>query len=497
MAEKLLAGLDIGTTGCKLSAFQPDGLCRGSVYREYPAQRSRSAHEIDAAAIWAAVRSVIREAAGKFPGIGGIGVTSFGETFVLLDGVDRPLLPAMLYTDPRGEAECERLVQEMGTDRLIEITGLKPHAMYSLPKLMWVREHQPEVFTKAKRVLLMEDYIVYLLTGTAQIDYSLATRTMAFDIRSLTWSEAVCEAAGIEPALFSKPVPTGTSAGALRPELAAELGLAADTVIVSVSHDQVAAAIGSGVFDSGSTVDGAGTVECMTPVFQNYDAARMAANNYCIVPFLTPGSFVTYAFSYTGGALVKWFTEQLAGYAAQEAERTNTSIYSILEDGWDGNPTGLLVLPHFAGAATPYMDAGSKGAVLGLTLSHTRKDLYLAMLEGVCYEMRLNQERLAESGVAIAPLRATGGGAGSRVWMQMKADMLNVPVTALETAEAGATGSAMLVGRALGVFPDLQAAARVMVRERETFLPRPEIHARYEEVYRRYKKVYEAVRPLV
>lgn len=493
----LLAGLDIGTTGCKLSVFSTDGTLIGSVYRDYPVQRSRSAHEVDAAAIWTAVQELIAESEKRYPGIAGIGVTSFGETFVLLDEQDKPLIPAMLYTDPRGEEQARRLTELVGRETLIATTGLNPHSMYSLPKLMWVKENLPEVYAKTKRICLMEDYIIYLLTGKAQMDYSLATRTMAFDIRNLCWSEEVCAAAGIDTKLFSALVPTGTSAGTIKKELTEQLGLWEGTIAVSVSHDQVAAAIGSGVFDESRTVDGAGTVQCTTPVFHSYDAAKMAEGNYCIVPFIKPGSFVTYAFSYTGGALVKWFVDNLAQDAVSKAKEQGCSVYDLLEGGADAEPTGILVLPHFAGAATPAMDAGSKGAIVGLTLSHTQQDLYRAVMEGVCYEMRLNQELLAGCCVTVAPLHATGGGAKSRVWMQMKADVLNVPVTALTTSEAGATGSAMLVGVALGLYPSLEAAADKMVKVREVFQPRPEVHARYEAVYQRYKNLYNAVRPLV
>ena len=493
----LLAGLDIGTTGCKLSVFRTDGQLLGSIYRDYPVLRSHSAHEVDAAAIWAAVQDLIAQSEKQYPGIAGIGITSFGESFVLLDEQDSPLLPVMLYTDPRGEEQAERLVQRLGKETVAAVTGVNPPSMYSLPKLMWVKENLPEIFAKTKRVCLMEDYIVYLLTGNAQIDYSLATRTMAFDIRNLCWSETVCAAAGIDPGLFSRPVPTGTSAGQLKKDLAERLGLWEGTIAVSVSHDQVAAAIGSGVFDESRTVDGAGTVQCTTPVFRDYDPAKMAENNYCIVPFIREGSFVTYAFSYTGGALVKWFVDNLAQDAVSSAKNQGCSVYDLLEGGVDEDPTGILVLPHFAGAATPTMDGGSKGAIVGLTLSHTQKDLYRAVMEGVCYEMRLNQELLSGCGVAVAPLHATGGGAKSRVWMQMKADVMNVPVTALNTSEAGATGSAMLVGVALGLYPSLEAAAEKMVKVREVFRPRPEAHEKYEAVYQRYKKLYEAVRPLV
>lgn len=492
-----LAGLDIGTTGCKISVFAPGGAYLGGVYKEYPVIRNHNEHEIDAAAIWAAVQEVIKEAAGKYAPISGIGVTSFGETFVLLDKNDKPLCGSMLYTDPRGDEECRRLVDMLGEERITKITGIKPHAMYSLPKFMWIREHSIETYIKTERALLMEDYIVYMLTGTAQIDYSLATRTMAFDIQSLTWSKLLCDASGVDMDLLSTPVPTGTSAGALKPEIAQILGLSETTIAVSVSHDQVAAAVGSGVFDASATVDGAGTVECMTPVFTEYNTAKMAENNYCIVPFITPGSYVTYAFSYTGGALVKWFVDNLAGFAAQTAKDKGVRVYSELEDAWNGEPTGILVLPHFAGAATPYMDAGSKGAMVGLTLSHTQQDIHLAIMEGVCYEMRLNQERLKEAGVPVAPLKATGGGANSKVWLQMKADVLGLPVTALQTSEAGATGSAMLVGVATGVYSDLEQAAQVMVKEKQTYTPRVETHAKYTEVYERYKQLYAAVRPLI
>lgn len=493
----LLAGLDIGTTGCKLAVYSAEGAYLGKVYRDYPVQRAASQHEVDASAIWQAVKTVIAQAAEQYPNIGGIGVTSFGETFVLLGEQDEPLLPAMLYTDPRGAEECDRIAQAVGAEKIIRSTGVAPAPMYSLPKLLWVKENRPEIWAKVKRICLMEDYIVYLLSGRAQIDYSLATRTMAFDIHSLCWNKEILSAAGIDEKLFSVPVPTGTAAGCVRRALAHELGLHEPCQIVSISHDQVAAAVGSGVFDETCAVDGAGTVECITPVFEHYDPMKMAAGSYAVVPYVTPGKYVCYAFSFTGGALVDWYTKTLAGFAQQEAVETGRDIHAILEAGYGDRPTGLLVLPHFAGAATPYMDPGSKGAILGLSVENTQQDMYLGCMEGVVYEMRLNMDRLREAGVDVRALRATGGGARSKVWLQMKADILNIPVTALRSEEAGAAGSAMLVGVAVGAFANLEEAAKVMVVPTDTYFPRQEVHKRYEEAYRRYTKVYNAVRPLV
>ena len=499
MATMLLAGLDIGTTGCKITLYHSKGECLGRIYRNYPIARTAEEHEVDSVLIWQAVRELLTEAATRYPEISGIGVTSFGETFVLLDENDCPIRYSMLYTDPRGAAECAVLCETIGHERLAEITGVNPHPMYSIAKLMWIKSNRPEMYAATRRVCLMADFIVYQLTGTAQIDYSFSARTMAFDIRRLNWSDEIFDAAGIDKAMFSTPVPTGVSAGTLKPNLAVELGLNPETIIISAGHDQVAAAVGSGVFDAGVAVDGAGTVECITPVFEGIPVGNgMLDGNYAIVPYIESGKYVCYAFSYTGGALVQWFVENLAGYAATDAAQAGTSIYEQLKAREPlSNPTGLLVLPHFAGAATPYMDYGSKGAIVGLTISTTQQDIFCGIMEGVCYEMLLNMRRLEQAGVPFGSLRATGGGAKNSVWMQMKADVLGVPVTALRSSEAGGCGAAMMAGVAVGLFSDIKEAAKSMIAERETYQPRTEMHQKYLAVYERYEKLYCAVRPLV
>ncbi|MBQ0031429.1 MAG: carbohydrate kinase, partial [bacterium] len=225
------------------------------------------------------------------------------------------------------------------------------------------------------------------------------------------------------------------------------------------------------------------TVECVTPMYERIpEDEAFVANNYNVVPYF--GKYVAYAYSYTGGALVDWATK-LLGKGHLE-----------LQQG-EYRPTGLLVLPHFAGAATPYMDSGSRGAVVGLTLATTPQDLYFACLEGVAYEMRLNKDRLAESGVCYNRLVATGGGARSKVWTQIKADVLGVPVVSLETDDAGTVGCAMLAGVAVGVFRDLSEARNTMVREIDSYEPDQKRQSEYDLIFKRYEKLYEAVRPLV
>ena len=494
-----IAGLDIGTTGCKLTVFDEEGRDLGKAYRDYPVRRRVGGHEIDISALMDSVYAVIREMTAQYSDIGGIGVTSFGETFVMTDEAGTPLHTAMLYTDPRGAEECAELVEKLGADRIARISGLAPHEMYSVCKIMWLKKHQPEVYQAAKHIFLIGDYVAWHLTGAAQIDYSLATRSMAFDIGRLTWSEEILDAAGMDVSLLSSPVPTGTAAGCVTRAAAEKTGLNPACRIVTVSHDQVAAAAGAGAFDGETAVDGAGTVECLTPIYDSLpDIAVMSKGYFSVVPYVIPGKYVAYAFSYTGGALIQWCLNTFAKAEAEEAKKKGISVHTLLEQQYEGQePTGLLVLPHFAGAATPYMDTGSRGAILGLSAGTTLPEIYRACMEGVAYEMRLNYDALADSGIHFTKLHATGGGAKSRVWMQMKADILNLPITSLKTSDAGTVGSAMLTGVAVGVFRDLKEAAAVMVRQRETFDPDPRRHEQYMQIYERYRKVYQAVRPLM
>jgi len=503
-----IAGLDIGTTGCKCTVFDEKGIELGKSYRDYPVMRRVGGHEIDVLALLDGVFAVIEEMACSYPDIAGIGVTSFGETFVCVDEEGKPLCPAMLYTDPRGAEECKWLVDRLGAKHIAEITGVTAHEMYGLPKILWIKKNEPEIFEKTKHILQMEDFVVYTLTGNAVIDYSLATRSMAFDINTLSWSEEILSVAGIDKSLFSKPVPTGTDAGEITEAIATKTGLNKKTRIVAISQDQVAAAVGAGAFEGDVGVDGAGTVQCLTPIYNEIpDVDKMMPGKYVIVPYVVPGKYVTYAFSYTGGALIQWCTDNIAKKEKELAAFEGMSINAYLEkkyaegrqsDGLDPDgPSRMLVLPHFAGAATPYMDTGSKGVVVGMTIATTPADIYRACMEGVCYEMYLNFINVSEAGAKPKKLHATGGGAKSAIWMQMKADVLGIPIVALKTVDAGTVGSAMLTGIALGIFKDLEAAASAMVEETITYMPRAEYHEKYMESFRKYERLYNAVRELM
>lgn len=483
----IIGGLDVGTTGCKLTAYDDKGNFIYNSYKEYEVSRQNGEHEIDAKIIFSAVCDVIHDTLSSYE-LAAIGVTTFGETFVCLDENDEVLLPSMLYTDPRGETECQELCKKLGEEKITQIAGVKPHQMYSLPKIIWIKNNLPEIFKKIKKIMLIEDYIVYKLTGNAFIDYSLAARTMALDIRKKCWSDEILSASGIDKNLLSTPVPAFNLAGEVKDEIKKELGIKNSLKIVNGAHDQVAAAVGAGIFNVGEAVDGTGTVECVTPVFDKIPENEQLYNEgYSVVPYVFPGTYVCYALSFTGGAAIKWFRDNLSCKKS----------YQALDDSVKKEPTGLLVLPHFAGAANPYMDNGSRAAILGLSLESTSEDIYKALMEGVTYEMMTNIEHLESFGIIPKKLYATGGGATSDVWLQIKADILNRPITALLAKEVGASGTCMMTGVAIGIYKDLYEAKSFFVKEKNTLTPNPENVKIYKKYYNAYKNIYNAVRPIV
>ncbi len=470
-----IGGLDIGTTGCKLVLFDESGKQTFRAYREYEIERNHGLHEVNVSAVFCAVKEILTEASGF--DIEAIGITSFGESFVILDENDQSLAPTMLYTDPRGKEECALFEEAFGREALTLKIGTVMHEMYSLPKLKWLKNHTPEVFEKAKCILLIQDYIVYMLTGVRQIDYSLAARTAAFDIEKKCFIKELFDFAGIDVGLMSDPVPSGSAAGKLRKPIADELGLSESIMIVSGCQDQIAALVGAGVRQEGQAMDGIGTVECVPIIMKNIPKnMSLYESGYSVVPHADSG-YACYIVSYAGGATLKWFRDKLIheSYAELDAQVCDA-------------PTDLLIMPHFAGAATPYMDQSSRAAILGLTFEHTKADIYKALMEGTSYEILLNLEKMKNIGITLSEIVATGGGANSDVWLQIKADIFGIPVKALDASEIGASGTAYLTGLAIGAYnKDIK-----LIGERKMFYPNPQKQTFYAKQYKKYAKIYQA-----
>ena len=489
----IIGGLDVGTTGCKIALYNENCELLDTYYNEYDAKHQNGHHEIDFTDVRSGVISILKKAAGEYR-IDALGVTSFGETFAMLDENDRILAPSMLYTDPRGQGECDCLCDNLGEDELTLLTGVKPHPMYSISKIMW-HKNNTEAFAKCRRILLGEDFIVYTLTGKAQIDYSLAARTAAFDIEKKCWIDKVFETAGIDASLMSDPVPAGTVAGVITESVKNELGIDYDITVVNGCHDQVAGMIGSGIFEPDQAMDGTGTVECIPVILKKKPTnLDFYEGGYSVVPYLGD-LYACYALSFTGGATLKWFRDNFAELEWERARKESKNVYAELDKAVSDKPTGILVLPHFAGAATPYMDNDSRAVIAGLSLEHTSSDVYKALMEGTTYEIRLNCERLAQYGIEFKHMYATGGGAASPKWLQIKADILNLPVTSLDALEVGACGTCMLTGVAIGLYKDLHEAKKHFIKEKKPYLP--EKAAEYNPHYARYEKMYDSIRSVI
>ncbi len=476
--------IDVGTTGCKCQLFSENGEILKYLFEEYDFKEIDGFHYVNVHAIEAQLRNMISDIACHFE-VSSVCISSLGESFVLLDEHDQILFYPMLYTDSRGEAEAEEIRTTIGEERAFLITGVVPHSMYSLSKLLWIRRHAPEIFQRAVKVMLIGDYIGYLLTGERVIDHALASRTGAFDITKLEFSKEILGAFDISPELFSCP----KRAGSIVAKIKKKWGI--DAVLVLGSHDQVCTSLGAGVLQAGDAVDGMGTVECITTLFKEKpNSAEMGKQGYPCVPYPAGGLYCTYILNYSCGSAVNWLRKKIMhGYRGEEKD-----FFAYIEKEMSDEPTGILTLPYFGGASTPYQDLNAKGVIINLTTDTRDCDLYQSLMEGTAYEMRLNADAVGAYGISVRNAVAAGGGANSEKWLQIKADIQDIPIKTLRSSEGGLCGCAMLQAVALGSVKDLYEARSIFVRYIREFVPDSEKHNAYEKHYQNYKKLYKTVK---
>lgn len=476
--------IDVGTTGCKCQLFSQRGEILKYLFQEYDFKSIDGLNYVNIDAIELHLRAMIADITREFD-VASVCISSMGESFVLLDEEDRILFYPMLYTDSRGEEEAEEIKAVIGEERAFLITGVVPHSMYSLSKLLWIKKHAREAFEKARRLMLIGEYIGYLLSGERVIDYGLASRTGAFDIEAMTFSREMLDAFDIDVQLFSQPKRAGSIVGRVK----SEWGM--DATLVLGSHDQICTSLGAGVLQEGDAVDGMGTVECITTLFREKPTnARMGKQGYPCVPYPIEGLYCTYMFNYSCGSTVNWLRKRIMhGYKGDEAD-----FFSYIERDMGEEPTGILTLPYFGGAATPYQDLNAKGAFVNLTTETADCDLYRSVMEGTAFEMRLNAEAVLPYAITVQNAVATGGGANSEKWLQIKADIQGIPIKALRSSEGGLCGCAMLQAVALGSARDLREARDVFVRYVRELVPNRERHIAYERHYQNYKKLYQALK---
>lgn len=490
-------GLDVGTSACKASVVDAEGRVLRHHRVEYePLLPLPGYIEIAPPLVWEAVCTALAAVAG--PDITALSIASFGEACVLLDDNDTVLDRSIYYSDIRGTAEVADVLAALDPSEARAITGTRANPMFTLCKLLWIKKHKPDLFYATRKIMLFGDYIGYLLTGERAIDHSLASRTMLFDIRKREWSETMTRAFDIDPALFSRPVRSGAPIGTISPSVAERLGLPRSLLVVAGGHDQVLAALGGGAVDPGDSVDGMGSSECVSLVLRGDDwTPQMAEHNFCCEPYVFDDTYVTLAFNASSGTAIRWYRDCFEPERAAQWAAKGQNVYAMLDAACPDTPTELLFLPHVAGSGTPHLDSSLGGALLGLRVSHSRADIYRAVLEGICYEMRWNVELLETCGLNLRAIRAVGGGVNSDVLMQIKADVFGREVSTLQSRETGTLGLALLCAKAVGDITDLAAEARRLATIQKTYRPDPARAAVYDRQMSRYRKLYPACKTVM
>lgn len=487
-------GLDIGTSGSKAAVFDGDGQLLALAYREYQTLSPKPGWaELDPEQVAAACFAVIRETAGKTASdpVTALAISSQGEAFMPLDAQDRILSNTMISSDSRAAALSQTWSERFGRERLYRITGHTPHAFFSLFKLAWLREHEPELWRQARRFLCFEDFIQQRLgVEPPGISWSMAGRTMLFDVTTHQWSGEILGELGMYPEQLARPVASGEIAGFVNPSIARELGLADKVAVVPGGHDQPCGGLGAGAITRGSAMYATGTVECITPAFDRpVFTEALFQGNLCTYDHVAPGLYATVAFSLTGGNLLKWFRDQWARSEVREAGAGGTNAYDLILEQLPAKPSSLLVLPYFTPSGTPYFESSPMGAILGLTLGTSRSEVLRALLEGVAFEMLLNLDLMEKSGIPIRDLTAVGGGARNPCWTQLKADVIGKPIRQVAVTEAGCLGAAMLACAAQ-TREALPSLVHRWVKVTSLIEPIPEHAEYYQERYKSYKRLY-------
>ncbi len=491
-------GIDIGTTGCKAVVFGGDGKQLSSAYREYPVIMPRDGWaELDSEKVIENCFSAIREAAMNSPSkVRAIGISSQGEAFTPVDKNGRMLGNAMVSFDTRAAETTKSWTGKFGKKKLYEITGHTAHPMFTLFKLLWLRENKPDVYKQAYKFLCFEDLLQFKLGLDPAMGWPLAGRTMLFDIRKHCWSDEILALCEIPASKLARPLKSGSVAGKIPANIARTLSLDDDVILVTGGHDQPCGALGAGVIEEGCAMYATGTVECICPAFSSPVLSNgLFKSNLCTYDFTLEKIYTTVAFSLTGGNILKWFRDEFGQLEISEAGKLGVNPYELLLKNMSRTPSNLMVLPHFTPTGTPYFDTEAEGAILGLKLSTKKNEIVRALLEGVAFEMRLNLDILNESGIRIDELRAIGGGAKSPIWTQLKADVLNKPINTVRITEAGCLGVAMLAYAAHSG-ETLKSTVAAWVKTGDTVIPNPELSAHYTEKFELYKKIYPALKKL-
>jgi xylulokinase len=481
----VLVGLDVGTSGARAVAVDGEGNVVAEASAEYPLHSPRPGWtEQDPEDWWRGAKEALgKVTAGVDDEVVGLGITGQMHGSVFLDSSDEVIRPALLWNDQRTSRQCEQITERVGEERLISIAGNPALTGFQAPKILWLRDEEPENFSRVASVLLPKDYVRLRLTGEHATDASDAAGTLLLDVRRRDWSEEILDALEI-PGVWMPEVYEGPQeSGRLRKDVAGDLGLPPGVPIAAGGGDNAAAAVGTGIVREGllsSSVGTSGVLFAHTDGFSPDPSGRLHAFCHAV-----PGAYHLMGVTLSAGGSLAWWRETTGrGYDDLVAAASEVPPGS----------EGLLFLPYLTGERTPHLDPNARGAFFGLTSRHTLAHMTRAVMEGVVFSLRDSMEIMRELGVPVEEVRATGGGARSPLWRSLQADVYGAPIKRTVADEGPAYGAALLAGVAAGEYGSAEEATSVVRLREEVTESDPERVGAYEEAYEAYRSLYPATK---
>jgi xylulokinase len=493
-----LLGIDVGTGGTRAVLVDSHGRVLSAATAEHAPMRSprigwaEQSPEDWWSAACQAIQSCLAKGSTSAQDVTGIGLTGQMHGLVLLDAEDQVVRPALLWCDQRTEEECRAITEQVGAQKLIELTANPALTGFTLPKIWWVQRHEPELWARVRSLMLPKDYVRFRLTGARAIDVADASGTLMFDVVHRRWSKPMLEISHVDEALLPRVFESPQISGAVNPEGARLAGLRAGIPVAAGAGDQAAGAVGMGIVKPGAvsaTIGTSGVVFAATsqPVLE----PKGRIHTFC---HAIPERWHVMGVTQGAGLSLRWFRDQFG--AGKDDGR---DPYERLAEEAAKTPPGadgLLWAPYLMGERTPHLDPNARGALVGITAQHTRAQIIRAILEGVAFSLRDSLTLFREIGVPIESIRLGGGGARSPLWQQIQADIYGMPVELIEAEEGAAYGAALLAGVAIGHWPSVDAACEMSVRVARRVEPDPRIAARMNQQYAEYRKLYPALRPI-
>jgi xylulokinase len=488
-------GIDVGTGGTRAVLIDSAGRVICSATAEHAPMRCPHIGwaEQSPEDWWRAACDAVKACLAKAPSskdVIAIGLTGQMHGLVLLDEHDQVVRPAIIWCDQRTEEECREITKQVGAQRLIELTANPALTGFTLPKIWWVRRHEPQLWARARSLMLPKDYIRFRLTGERAIDVADASGTLMFDVVHRRWSKPMLELSQVEDRLLPKVFESPEISGSVHQDGAKQSGLRPGIPVVAGAGDQAAGAVGMGIVEPGAvsaTIGTSGVVFAATsgPVLEPHGRIH----TFC---HAIPNRWHVMGVTQGAGLSLRWFRDQFG--AGPEDGRD--PYVRLAEEAAKAPPgcDGLLWAPYLMGERTPHLDPNARGALVGITAQHTRAHVIRAILEGVAYSLKDSLTLFKEIGVPIESIRLSGGGARSALWQQIQADVYGMPVELTEADEGPAYGAALLAGVGTDHWPSVKAACETAVRVAKIVQPNPKIAAQMNSQYAQYRKLYPALR---